>query len=61
MNTSQNPSPATFVTLTPEQRASHNAKRDAWFETLLAQAHDDSDPETQANARLLLKNRGVIA
>jgi hypothetical protein len=50
---------ATFLALTPEQRASHEAKVDRWTRTLIEQARDDSDPETQANARLLLANRGI--
>lgn len=46
-----------FVRLTPEQRARRAARVAAWLETLRAQANDDSDPETQANARALLARR----
>lgn len=48
-----------FVTLTQEQRDSHNRKVDAWTLTLVRQAQDNSDSETRDNARLLLTNRGI--
>ena len=49
----------TFVTLTDKQRTNHAEKVDRWTETLIRQARNDDDPETQANARLLLDNRGI--
>jgi hypothetical protein len=49
----------TFVKLTPKQRASHEQKVDRWTQTLIQQARNNDDPETQANARLLLGNRGI--
>lgn len=50
---------ATFVTLTPEELASHEQKVDRWTQTLIQQANDDTDPETQANAQTLLTTRGI--
>jgi hypothetical protein len=46
-----------YVRLNQEERASHETKVERWIETLKRQAADDSDPETQANARALLKSR----
>lgn len=48
-----------YVTLTPAQRANHNAKADRWTQTLIQQARDASDPETQQNAQTLLRNRNI--
>lgn len=50
---------ATFVKLTPEELASHEQKVDRWTQTLIQQARDGGDPETQANAQTLLRNRGI--
>lgn len=43
----------------PELRKLSYAAHDRWTQTLIKQANDDSDPETQANAQLLLTNRGI--
>ena len=47
------------IRLTPEQRAVAQRRTDEWVGSLVRMAHDDSDPETQANAQLLLSNRGI--
>ena len=47
------------VRLTPAQKDHTALLTDQWIQTLIGQANDGSDPETQANARLLLTNRGV--
>jgi len=52
-------STAPIYVSSPELRKLSYAAHDRWTQTLLAQARDDSDPETQANARLLLDNRGI--
>lgn len=49
------------VQLTAAQRATAARMTDAWVQTLIKQANDDSDPETRDNARLLLTNRGIAA
>jgi hypothetical protein len=41
----------------PRTASTQQANEDRWLRTLRQQAADDSDPETQANARLLLANR----
>ena len=43
----------------PELRKMSYAAHDRWTQTLIQQARDESDPETQSNARLLLDNRGI--
>jgi hypothetical protein len=47
------------VRLTPEQQAKAQEWADAWTRTLIAQANNDSDPETRENARTLLRTRGI--
>ena len=47
------------VRLTAEQRAHGQALTDAWTLSLIEMARDESDPESAANARLLLTNRGI--
>ncbi len=47
------------VRLTPAQRVRTAELHDAWTQTLIAQARDASDPETQANAQSLLRTRGI--
>lgn len=47
------------VQLTDEQKARRVESENRWLTTLVLQARDDSDPETQANARALLTNRGM--
>jgi hypothetical protein len=47
------------VTLTAAQRDSTQARTDRWTRVLIAQAQDDGDRETQANAQMLLRKRGI--
>ena len=47
------------VQLTDAERERLQQREDNWLTVLILQARDDSDPETQANARLLLTNRGM--
>lgn len=43
----------------PELRKLSYAAHDRWTQTLIQQANDDTDTETQANAQTLLRNRRI--
>lgn len=47
------------VLLTAAQKARTQARADRWTQTVIAQARDASDPETQRNAQILLTSRGI--
>lgn len=43
----------------PRTQATQRRNDERWTQTLIAQARDDSDPETRDNARALLTARGI--
>lgn len=47
------------VKLTPEQKAATQRDADSFARTLAQQARNDSDPETQTNARVLCAKWGI--
>lgn len=47
------------IRLTEAQKVQRDHANARWIQTLIAQARDDSDPETQGNAHALLRNRGI--